>query len=58
MFRFLKPLIAACALAAGVAHAAFPERPITIVVPYAPVARPMPWPVWWPPAWAPSSAAA
>lgn len=35
MFRFLKPLIAACALAAGVAHA-FPERPITIVVPYAP----------------------
>ncbi|MFC5521371.1 tripartite tricarboxylate transporter substrate binding protein [Polaromonas jejuensis] len=36
MFRFLQPLIAACALAAGVAHAAFPERPITIVVPYAP----------------------
>lgn len=36
MFRFLKPLIAACALAAGAAHAAFPERPITIVVPYAP----------------------
>lgn len=35
MFRFLKPLIAACTLAAGVAHA-FPERPITIVVPYAP----------------------
>ena len=35
MLRFLKPLIAACALAAGVAHA-FPERPITIVVPYAP----------------------
>ncbi|KAB2901919.1 MAG: tripartite tricarboxylate transporter substrate binding protein [Burkholderiaceae bacterium] len=36
MFRFLKPLIAAGALAAGAAHAAFPERPITIVVPYAP----------------------
>ena len=35
MFRCLKPLIAACTLAAGVAHA-FPERPITIVVPYAP----------------------
>ena len=35
MFRFLKPLIAAWTLAAGVAHA-FPERPITIVVPYAP----------------------
>lgn len=35
MFRFLKPLIAACTLAAGIAHA-FPERPITIVVPYAP----------------------
>ena len=36
MLRFLKPLIAACALAAGVAHAAYPDRPITIVVPYAP----------------------
>ncbi|WP_010465453.1 Bug family tripartite tricarboxylate transporter substrate binding protein [Acidovorax radicis] len=36
MLRFLKPLIAACALATGLAHAAFPERPITIVVPYAP----------------------
>ncbi|MES2612529.1 MAG: tripartite tricarboxylate transporter substrate binding protein [Pseudomonadota bacterium] len=35
MLRFLKPLIAACALAAGMAHA-FPDRPITIVVPYAP----------------------
>ena len=52
MFRFLKPLIAACTLAAGVAHA-FPERPITIVVPYAPggaadaVAR-----VAWVPSWA------
>ncbi|WP_313235607.1 tripartite tricarboxylate transporter substrate binding protein [Delftia acidovorans] len=29
-------LIAACALAAAVAQAAFPERPITLVVPYAP----------------------
>lgn len=29
-------LLAACALAAAAAHAAFPERPITIVVPYAP----------------------
>ena len=36
MLRFLKPLIAACALAASLAHAAFPERPITLVVPYAP----------------------
>ncbi len=36
MFRFLKPVIAGCALAAGLAHAAFPERPITLVVPYAP----------------------
>lgn len=36
MLRFLKPLIAACALAAGLAHAAYPDRPITIVVPYAP----------------------
>lgn len=36
MLRFLKPLIAACALAVGMAHAAFPDRPITIVVPYAP----------------------
>ncbi|MDD2545579.1 MAG: tripartite tricarboxylate transporter substrate binding protein [Burkholderiaceae bacterium] len=36
MIRFLKPLIAACALVAGVAQAAFPERPITLVVPYAP----------------------
>ena len=33
MLRFLKPLIAACALAAGLAHAAFPERPLTRVVP-------------------------
>ncbi|MDZ7861971.1 tripartite tricarboxylate transporter substrate binding protein [Acidovorax sp.] len=36
MLRFFKPLIAACALAAGLAHAAYPDRPITIVVPYAP----------------------
>jgi len=36
MRRFIRPLIAACALAAGLAHAAFPDRPITIVVPYAP----------------------
>ncbi|WOI47380.1 tripartite tricarboxylate transporter substrate binding protein [Acidovorax sp. BLS4] len=32
----ISPLIAACALAATVAQAAFPDRPITIVVPYAP----------------------
>lgn len=36
MPRFIKPLIAACALVAAVANAAFPERPVTIVVPYAP----------------------
>lgn len=36
MHPFVKPLIAACSLAAALAHAAFPERPITIVVPYAP----------------------
>jgi len=36
MRRFIRPLIAACALATGLAHAAFPDRPITIVVPYAP----------------------
>ncbi len=36
MHPFVKPLIAACSLAAVLAHAAFPERPITIVVPYAP----------------------
>ncbi|AOV01151.1 MULTISPECIES: tripartite tricarboxylate transporter substrate binding protein [Delftia] len=35
--KFLaRTLIAACALAAAVAQAAFPERPITLVVPYAP----------------------
>jgi len=36
MHHFIKPLVAAVALAAGLAHAAFPDRPITIVVPYAP----------------------
>ncbi len=36
MHRFIKPLVVAVALAAGLARAAFPERPITIVVPYAP----------------------
>ena len=36
MPRFIKPLIAVCSLVASLAHAAFPERPITIVVPYAP----------------------
>jgi len=36
MKKILTTLVAACALAAGVAHAAFPERTITIVVPYAP----------------------
>ncbi|WP_416820779.1 tripartite tricarboxylate transporter substrate binding protein [Delftia tsuruhatensis] len=35
--KFLaRTLITACALAAAVAQAAFPERPITLVVPYAP----------------------
>ncbi|MXN28807.1 tripartite tricarboxylate transporter substrate binding protein [Delftia sp. CH05] len=35
--KFLaRTLIAACTLAAAVAQAAFPERPITLVVPYAP----------------------
>ncbi|WP_053843005.1 Bug family tripartite tricarboxylate transporter substrate binding protein [Paracidovorax avenae] len=36
MHRFIKPFVVAVALAAGLAHAAFPERPVTIVVPYAP----------------------
>lgn len=36
MHRLFKPLLAATVLVAGMAHAAFPERPITIVVPYAP----------------------
>ena len=36
MHAIAKTLIAACALAAATVHAAFPERPITIVVPYAP----------------------
>jgi tripartite-type tricarboxylate transporter receptor subunit TctC len=31
-----RAFVAACAMAALTAHAAFPERPITIVVPYAP----------------------
>ena len=36
-FRARRGLLAACALAAAsLAHAAWPERPITIVVPYAP----------------------
>ena len=36
MHAFAKTLIAACAFAATAAHAAFPDRPITMVVPYAP----------------------
>jgi len=36
MKSLARTLIAACALAAAVAQAAFPERPITLVVPYAP----------------------
>lgn len=36
MDKLLKSLVVACAVAAGVAHAAFPDRTITIVVPYAP----------------------
>jgi len=36
MHFFAKTLIAALALAAAAAHAAYPDRPITIVVPYAP----------------------
>lgn len=36
MQAFAKTLIAVCALAAAAAHAAFPDRPITMVVPYAP----------------------
>ena len=36
MIQICKALVAACALAtAGVAHAAYPERPITLIVPYA-----------------------
>jgi tripartite-type tricarboxylate transporter receptor subunit TctC len=36
MNTFLKSILLACAFATGAAHAAFPERTITIVVPYAP----------------------
>lgn len=36
MHSFAKTLIAACAFAAAAVHAAFPDRPITMVVPYAP----------------------
>lgn len=36
MIAFAKTLIAVCALATATVHAAFPDRPITMVVPYAP----------------------
>lgn len=36
MNKILKSLVLACAVIAGAAHAAFPDRTITIVVPYAP----------------------
>ncbi len=36
MKKLLKTLLLACAVAAGAAQAAFPERTITLVVPYAP----------------------
>jgi tripartite-type tricarboxylate transporter receptor subunit TctC len=36
MKTLFKSVLLACAMLAGAAHAAFPERPITIVVPYAP----------------------
>ncbi|MDP9964458.1 tripartite-type tricarboxylate transporter receptor subunit TctC [Variovorax beijingensis] len=36
MKTFIRRVLAICVLAAGSAHAAFPERPITLVVPYAP----------------------
>lgn len=36
MKTLLKSIVVACAVVAGVAHAAFPDRTITIVVPYAP----------------------
>ncbi|MDH6590291.1 tripartite-type tricarboxylate transporter receptor subunit TctC [Variovorax sp. TBS-050B] len=36
MIKILKSLLAACLFAAAGAHAAFPERPITLVVSYAP----------------------
>ena len=36
MNKLLKSLVLTCAVVAGTAHAAFPDRTITIVVPYAP----------------------
>lgn len=36
MKSLLKSVLVACSLLAGAVHAAFPDRPITIVVPYAP----------------------
>ncbi|AGU52868.1 putative Bug-like extra-cytoplasmic solute receptor, TTT-family [Variovorax paradoxus B4] len=36
MKTFIRRVLAICFLAAASAHAAFPERPITLVVPYAP----------------------
>lgn len=36
MKTFIRCVLAICCLAAASAHAAFPERPITLVVPYAP----------------------
>jgi tripartite-type tricarboxylate transporter receptor subunit TctC len=36
MKTFIRRVLAICCLAAASAHAAFPERPITLVVPYAP----------------------
>ena len=36
MKKILKTLLLACAVAAGAAQAAFPERTVTLVVPYAP----------------------
>lgn len=36
MKTLIKSILAACLAAAGAVHAAYPDRPITIVVPYAP----------------------
>lgn len=36
MKTILKSVLLACSLLAGAAHAVFPERPITMIVPYAP----------------------